>query len=202
MEDKDYGLPEVEYKPIERDQEPMSSNAATEFERKFSERNKQDKGGGPWGIIVGIVVLLAIGGGLLYFFVFNEETPAPVAQEEPVQQGFVVENEEEEENWVDESETIEETPVDETPAVATVDLLGSRTGKSYIIVGSFFDEDLAVDEGNKLAQGGVSTKVIPPFGRARFYRLAVGEFDSFREAAGNIEDYKSDFGENIWVLKY
>ncbi len=202
MEDKDYGLPEVEFKPIERDREPMSSTSATEFERKFSEKNKEDKGGGPWGIIVAIVVLLALGGGLLYYFVFNESDQEPVAQEAPVQ-GYVVETEEEEEeNWVEEPAVVEEAPVDETPAVGTVELLGSRTGKSYVIIGSFFDEDLAQDEGNKLAQGGVSTKVIPPFGRARFYRLAVGEFDSFREAAGNIDAYKSDFGENIWVLKY
>lgn len=80
--------------------------------------------------------------------------------------------------------------------------LTEKTGKTYIIIGSFFDDDLAQDFAKKLSANGRSPIVIPPFGESRFYRVAIAEFNSFADAKAGIENYKADFGQDIWPLRY
>jgi len=80
--------------------------------------------------------------------------------------------------------------------------LDQRTGKAYVIVGSFFDEDLATDYAKELSDSGKSPMIIPPFNNARYYRVAIAEFNSFEDAVANIESYKGEFGSDIWTLRY
>ena len=80
--------------------------------------------------------------------------------------------------------------------------LSSKTGNTYVIIGSFVDEDLAGDYANTLAASGQSPTVIPPFDDHRFYRVAIASFNSFQEANGALAGFKSDYGEDIWALRY
>ncbi len=80
--------------------------------------------------------------------------------------------------------------------------LTARTGKTYIVVGSFFDDDLAMDFAQKLSANSKSPIVIPPFGESQFYRVAIAEFNSFGDARAGIGNYKAEYGQDIWPLRY
>ena len=64
------------------------------------------------------------------------------------------------------------------------------------------DDDLLMDYAKKLSAKGVSTKIIPPFGDNKFYRLAIADQDSFALAQSNADAAKADYGAGVWVIKY
>jgi cell division protein FtsN len=77
-----------------------------------------------------------------------------------------------------------------------------KTGRAYIIIGSFIDQDLANDFAKELAGKGKGAKVIFPYGKSKRYRVSVADFDSYSDAAAQINSYKSTYGEDAWALKY
>lgn len=81
-------------------------------------------------------------------------------------------------------------------------VLSERTGRSYVIIASFFDEDMATDYSEKLASNGVGTSIIPPFKDSKFYRVAIAEFASYGEAAGALSQFKGTYGDGVWALRY
>jgi len=80
--------------------------------------------------------------------------------------------------------------------------LSEATGKTYVVIGSFFDDDLANDYAEELSADGKSPIIIPPFGESRFYRVAIAEFNSFKDAQGGLESLKAEYGNDIWPLRY
>ncbi|MFT6882391.1 MAG: hypothetical protein ACJAVY_001189 [Marinoscillum sp.] len=105
-------------------------------------------------------------------------------------------------------EAPKEEPVKKPKSVANtlpsgvITTLESPTSKTYIIVASFFDVDMATDHANVLAAKGQSAIIIPPFSDSRFYRVSIAEFDSFKGAKDGIEGFKGEFGADIWPLRY
>ncbi|MEQ9307524.1 MAG: SPOR domain-containing protein, partial [Marinoscillum sp.] len=89
-----------------------------------------------------------------------------------------------------------------TKPAGEVTRLSEKTGKTYIIVGSFFDDDIANDFAGDLSVKGRSPMVIPPFGESRFYRVAIAEFETFKDAQASLDGYKTEFGADIWPLRY
>lgn len=81
-------------------------------------------------------------------------------------------------------------------------VLSERTGRSYVIIASFFDEDMATDYSEELASNGVGTSIIPPFKDSKFYRVAIAEFASYGEAAGALGQFKGTYGDGVWALRY
>lgn len=77
-----------------------------------------------------------------------------------------------------------------------------KSGRSYVIVGSFIDEDLAMDYAKDLSSKGNGVKIIHPFGDSRRYRVSIADFGSYQDAAGQLNTYKSAFGEQVWALKH
>ena len=67
---------------------------------------------------------------------------------------------------------------------------------------TFIDDDLLMDYAKKLSAKGVSTKIIPPFGTKKFFRLAIGDHDTFALAQTNADAAKADYGGGVWVIKY
>ena len=88
------------------------------------------------------------------------------------------------------------------PAIGTIDTLTQRTGRYYVIVTSDIDDDLLMDYARKLSAKGVSSKIIPPDGGKKFYRLAIADQDSFAAAQTNADAAKAEYGGSIWVIKY
>lgn len=145
-------------------------------------------------ITLAIIVILAC---FAVWFFFIREPAAPVITEQPVVKdttAYVVEKP---------VEVIEpEIKEPEEPKIGTVNTLSSRTGRSYVVVGSFFDADMAQDYADELAQDGISAYVIPPFGKSKFNRVAIEETGSFAEASSRATELAGQFKETPWPLKY
>lgn len=197
--DEDYGLPKVSYDPVNREEarEPIIMNPK---DRPGNKKNT-DKNESSWPIVVGIIVIIAIAGVLVYLFlirtpeappIIQEPTPPPVVEEIPEAEEF--------ETVVDTEWEVPAEPV--TPSVGSISTINARTGQAYVIAGSFIDVDLARDYGNKLAGEGVSTTIIEPYGQVKYYRLSVASYATVAEALENVEQLKVNYGDNIWVLKY
>lgn len=80
--------------------------------------------------------------------------------------------------------------------------LTERTNSFYVIIGSFVDEDLAMDHSKDLVTAGKSPMIIPPFGKAITYRVAIQGYGSLIQAQGALEGFRSEYGQDAWVLKY
>lgn len=83
-----------------------------------------------------------------------------------------------------------------------ISTLPEKTGKTYVVIASFFDGDMAQDHANALSAAGKSPYIIPPFNDYRFYRVAIAEYDTFNDAKANLEDYKAEYGPDVWPLRY
>lgn len=87
-------------------------------------------------------------------------------------------------------------------AVGQVQTISSATGRFYVVVSSSIDGDLAMDFGNKLAEEGNSVKIIEPYGSIKFYRVSLGDYDSWDSAIAASGSFSSTDGEAAWVLEY
>lgn len=147
-------------------------------------------------IIIGAVSFVLIGFGFLYWH-HKDDGKKPVAQPQPKEQKA-------EPVPVKEPEPVQQTAVKEPVRTgpAEVVTLTERTGRSYVIVGSFFDGDLAADFGNELAAKGISATIIKPFGKSRFYRVSIADYGNYSEAMNEAEKAKSSYGGEVWALKY
>ena len=89
------------------------------------------------------------------------------------------------------------------PAIGTIETLSGRSGRYYVVVASAIDGDLIMDYAKKLSANGVSTKIIPPFGKSKFHRLAVAEGDTYPTTQETADGMKGgDYGDKVWVVKY
>ena len=195
--DNDYGLPEAEYSPIEREQ-PLIHEDNVSFPTSAREEEEPQQKKVTWPLWVALVLILGLAGVFVFFFVFDETENEEIAQK-PVQETFIVEEEPEpveqpaEEDW---------QPVNPEPQEGSVSTITSRTGNYYLIVGSFIDGDLARDYGQKLAKEGISSKIIEPSGTRKFYRLSVKDAESVEALNNDLDSMRSKFGENVWIVKY
>jgi hypothetical protein len=81
--------------------------------------------------------------------------------------------------------------------------LSGRSGRYYVVVASAIDGDLIMDYAKKLSAKGVSTKIIPPFGKSAFHRLAVADGDTYQTTQETADGLKGgDYGDKVWVVKY
>lgn len=72
----------------------------------------------------------------------------------------------------------------------------------FIIVGSLPNEKLAVEEASQYFSKSPEIYLISPEEGSRNYRLALSKFGSFRLAAEELERIKSQYIEELWILKY
>ncbi len=157
-------------------------------------------------VIIGSLVIIIVA--VLFLVYSDPEADAEEQRTERVEQVPVEEPEPVVDTTAVESTPVESEPIETTPAPASmmpageITQLESATGKSYIIISSFIDEDLAMDHAKKLAADGESPIIIPPFRDYRFYRVAVAEFESFTDANNNLLSYQDRFGGEVWALRY
>ena len=71
-----------------------------------------------------------------------------------------------------------------------------------MVISSDIDDDLIMDYAKKLSKKGVSSKIIPPHGKVKFFRLAISEADSYSDAQGKADGLKGDYSDGAWVVKY
>lgn len=145
-------------------------------------------------IIITLSIIVIIACALVYFFFLREPEKESEVQK-PVKDTttYVVEKPVE-----PEPEVIEP----EEPTEGVVNTLNSRTGRSYVVVGSFFDDDLAKDYAEQLTKEGTNAYIIPPFGKSKFNRVAIEETESFAAASTRATELSGKFKEQPWPLKY
>ena len=87
-----------------------------------------------------------------------------------------------------------------TPGQVTT--ITSATGRYYIIVASFIDDDMANDHANKLASQGAAVKIVNPFGDKKYWRVSVADYGALLEAVNGTNQLKPQYGDDIWTVKY
>lgn len=168
-------------------------------------------------IVIGIIVIAVAASGLLYFSSQGPSEKKPVARTEkpkpkPEKTAEEIEAEKAaaakaaEERAKAAAEKPKPKPKPEALASAAspgeIIKIGERTTKSYVIVGSFIDEDLAMDYAIKLSNDGKGVKIIQPYGKSKRYRVSVADYPTYGDAASQLDSYKGEFGDQVWALKY
>jgi len=225
-----FGLPDIDYKPLETESstsetpveqvtvqetttttsysyQPETQHETTPASSysSYSSGNEGGKSKAPMviGLIIGLVVVVA--GALIYFYVYKPAADK-ARQEELAREEARKRKEAEEARLAREREEEErrrrEAEANAKPAIGTIETLTDRTRRYYVVVSSAIDGDLIMDYAKKLSAKGTSTKIIPPFGKWKFYRLAIGDYDTFATAQTNADGAKGEYGDGVWVIKY
>jgi hypothetical protein len=219
QEDADnFGLPDIEYKPLEELDSSKSKEETVKEETtsSYTQESKSESNPSSYyedeeessnsGVIITIIVglLVLVGGFLTYKYVWvPKKEKAKLAQ-------LALERAEARKKAtadslarVTEEERLKrEAAANAKPAEGTIETLTERTGHYYVVVSSSVDGDLAMDRAKKLSSEGKSCKIIPPFGKWKYFRLCIGDFDSFASAQSSADASKADYGDALWVLKY
>jgi len=187
--------------------ESAETTEASEESSEYEEEEEEDKppvayvppkqSSAP--VIAIIIILIIAAAALVWFFFIKDTKKEEKAEATPVKDTttYVVEKPVQVEEPV-----IEEPEEEPEPEVGSINTLSSRTGRSYVVVGSFFDDDLAMDYAKKLKEQGTSSYIIPPFGKSKFTRVAVEEAGTFAEASTNASALAGQYQEQPWPLKY
>jgi hypothetical protein len=231
--DDTFGLPEIEYQPINREAEPEQSSQEQPEEQTYSYQqeeqassydsqsssetesapnpysySQQEEEPQLWPKVLGILLVVAIAVvALLYFMWYKpkqEEEKKLLAEKQKKEQEAAMRERERlaEEERIQAIERRKADSLAAIPKIGVYEALNSPTGRYYVVIASAVDGDLIMDHAKKLSKDGVSTKIIPPFGKFKFYRLTIAEGDSYAEAQDIAETKKADFGDAVWVLRY
>jgi hypothetical protein len=228
--DDSFGLPEIEYEPIRRDdtsestssyrepepepqQEPDYSNDERVQEEQVTEESYRytpyQEEPSIWPKVLGILLVIVLALGATWYFVIyqpKEKERIAAEQAEAAARETARKAKEEEENRIRlQRQAAEQRRLDSLAAIpkeGTIETLNDRTGRYYVVITSALDRDLLMDYARKLSDQGVSTKIIPPFGKHKVSRMAISEGDSFDDAQAKANELKVQYGDGVWVLKY
>jgi hypothetical protein len=246
--DDTFGLPEIEYEPLQRNdlEEPVVEKEVPEprdessfvpdedrpvetppleeeeIKEEFVEENQfyepsysysyQDEKPAIWPKVLGGLLILVVAGLAIWYFV--DIRPNQIAEEvrerrELLAQQEVARKKEAERQAAlrlaeEEKKKAAAVPVQpEAPPAGTIETLSSRSGRYYVVVASAIDGDLIMDYAKKLSSKGVTSTIIPPFGKTKFHRLAVANGDTYENAQATADGMKGgDYGDKVWVVKY
>lgn len=228
--DDTFGLPDIEYKPLDRVEETTtvvetttvySSTEPEQQETINEEYHEETTSEQPaeypfeeepapvWPKVLGIliIVLLAVGAGW-YFVVYKpkaDKEKADLAKFEDARKQRAADslaNVKAAEQARLDAEKRKSDSLANVSKVGMFEVLTERTGRYYVVAASAVDDDLLIDHSKKLAANGVSTKLIPPFRKYKFYRLTIADADSFAAAQQIADSKKAEFTDALWVLKY
>jgi hypothetical protein len=182
---------------------------------KYHTTHDDDRKRNPVGLIISFVligiIVIAIA---VYWFFFREPPQKQIVQmpvTEEVEEPTVVEEEPVQQDAAPETPVVEEEtePAQPTETFAAVEegsfeAINAPTGRYYIVLNSFLDEDLAKDYAQNLAMEGVDTKIIPPSEAKKGFNRVVlsNEYSTWQSAEASLRELKGIFGESIWVLRY
>ena len=88
------------------------------------------------------------------------------------------------------------------PKIGTIETISAPTSRYYVVVSSSIDGDLAMDYSKKIIKNGTNIKLIQPNEPKKFYRVTVGDYDTWTDAQSAISTLSSNFGSGLWILKY
>jgi hypothetical protein len=225
--DNNFGLPDIDYKPLDTPDASHTTEETSEqqgtvretdnYEHRSENQSGQEtdssyssylaeeepRSNAPMviGLIIALVVVIA--GILIYVYVYKpaadkakqEEIAKENERKRKDTEARLAREREEERRRLEEEEA-------RKPKSGTIETLSSRTKRYYVVISSAVDGDLVMDYAKKLSTKGVSSKIIPPFGKWKFYRLSISDYDTFIAAQTNADKIKAEYGEGVWVIKY
>lgn len=216
--DDNFGLPDVEYKPLDQAEATTNSSSGANTENEpigqvERESNysytpvEETKSKAPAIIAIIIGLVLVVGGFLVYQYVYKpkaekakQELAKKEAEKKRLEEARLAKEKEEAERRRLEAEKA--AAANAKPAQGTIETLNARTGRYYVVISSAIDDDLTMDYAQKLSADGTNIWIIPPFGKTKFYRLTIGNYDSFATAQTNADEVKAKYGNGVWVIKY
>lgn len=214
--DDNFGLPDINYKPIDRAEEaPAATEGGWEKEATETVREtpraaytppEEPSSKAPLiiGLIIGLVVVAA--GFLIYFYVIKpqaeKERKAKIEAENKRKQEQADREAKEKAEAERKQREAAEVEKNKVPPIGTIESLTERTKRYYVVVSSAVDGDLIMDRAKKMSASGVSSKIIPPFGKWKFYRLAIADFDTFANAQAHADSKKPEYSNDLWVIRY
>ena len=162
-----------------------------------------------WPKVLGVIALLAVAGALVWYFVSYRPAHLELAARQDRERRAWAEAEEQkrlaEQAERERAASTEQAPAPQPDALpaGTIETLSGRSGKYYVVIASAIDGDLIMDYAQKLSKKGVTSHIIPPYGKVRFHRLAVATGDTYANAQATADGMKGgDYGNNLWVLRY
>ncbi len=222
-----FGLPDLDYKPLDKlnetsaptvehqqestleeetSEEQMSEESVREERAAYVPQEPQVASKAPMiiAILIGLVVLVA--GFLVWKYVIEpsnlkakqEQAAKEKLKKEQAEQARLAQQRAEEER----QRLAAEAAAKAKPAEGTVESLTSPTGRYYVVIASAVDGDLVMDYAKKLSAKGVGSKIIPPFSKWKFNRLAIGDHDSYAAAQSAADATKAEYGNAVWVVRY
>jgi hypothetical protein len=224
--DDTFGLPEIEYEPLKRDEpEPVESESViqeatvSETAQQESIDSENDQYVPPYlreeessktPMILGILAFVLVAAVGVWFFAFYQPK-ARAAEKARIEQQLQRDKDRRaqeeadaaEQRRIDAEKRTADSLANATPAVGLIETLSERSGRYYVVVASAIDDDLIMDYAKKLSKKGVSSKIIPPFGKTKFSRIAIDVADTYADAQANADSKKGgDYGDAVWVVKY
>lgn len=223
--DDTFGLPEIEYQPLEREeaQQPAESTSSyetstpNEMDREEIQQNNEyttntyyendDDNNSPWPKILGVLaLLLVIGAGVWYFGFYRPQQQAIAEKAKQEREAADAKQREADlalrKQAEDERRRADSLAAIAAPATGVIDTLTERTGRYYVVIASAIDGDLIADYAKKLAPKGLNPKIIPPHGKVKFYRLAIADGDTYSTTQATADQLKSEYTGGAWVVKY
>lgn len=228
--DDGFGLPEVEYKPLEEleeeesgqvtddegaiygsDTDDTAANTEEDMPGSYTTPPREEEGFNVAKVIA-VIIILALAGLAAWYFGFYQPQEAAKEHQAKVEmekqeeaERIAAEQRAREERLAREEAEKEAERLDrkETAKLkqGSVNLISSRTGRYYLIATSNVDGDLAADYANKLAAKGVQVTIIKPSGKSKFHRVAIEDADNLAAAEVRADELMSEYG-GVWVFKY
>lgn len=203
--DEDYGLPNIEIKPIQKASTAPAARTA-EGTTKSDPPASKEAGAPPraavedtgksysWAVML-LILACILAGGWFYYDYSSKGKPEAEQKEALVEEQVTAP--------APAVEEVAEAPVEEVVTFGLTEIQSKMDRPRYfLVVASFIDEDLAKDRAEELHAKQMNTFLVYPYGDIAYYRLAIGQFESFALAAEEIDKVKDGFKENLWVLKY
>lgn len=230
--DDTFGLPEIEYEPLKREETTQQEEAKIVNEPEVEEEKSTSYEAQPESVereeehyvppylreeksnntptILGILAVVLVAALAIWFFAFYQpkikEAEELARREQALQREKALKEQAEqlaEQKRLEAERRAADSLAAAKPAVGLIETLSERTGRYYVVVSSAIDDDLIMDYAKKLSLKGVSSKIIPPFGKTKFYRIAVDVADTYADAQANADSKKGgDYGDAVWVVKY
>src|SRR5688572_10049817 len=222
-----FGLPDIDYKPLDQTREPESkpstevSSVSQESQQSrysgpssessnpstYSYMEEENKSKAPVIIGVAVLVVVLVAAFLIYQYVYKPNQAAKAQKELALQREreAAIKARQEQEARDAEEARLRQVALDSLnaiPKTGTIETLTDRTQRYYVVVSSAVDADLTMDYARRLSEKGVSTKIIPPFGKYKFSRLAIGDYDTYATAQTNADAAKAEYGNEVWVLRF
>lgn len=196
-------------------EEPMNQHEGSSMEGsqedyQYRYEDEQPSPVWPKALLIVFLFLAVVGGGLWYYFIYRPQQEADrIALEEQATRDALARKNKLREDSIANIEAERKRRLEDSlaqanakPAIGNIEILSERTKLYYVVIASAVDDDLLMDHAKKLSHKGVSSKIIPPFGKTEFYRLTIAQGDTYSDAQAKADELKGDYGNAVWVVRY